>query len=221
MKSLINLLILLAMCAGAAPLPAQQLRLIAGVNITDMYYHDKAKNENMQYTSKQGIHVGLGYERILSPHFSVEGRALITTKGAIIATWDEQDLSMLENRTHFVYLEVPLSAKLYHDFGGAVLYAKAGISGSVAMVGRSAFTLSGVQGEEQTYEEAMVWGEKENPFSFRRWDYGLLVGVGAEAGPVLLEVSCQWGEANLFVNSKREAYHAVLAFTAAWRLWGG
>ena len=217
MKTIVNFSLLLPMLCISMHLQAQRISLKVAMNMTDMYFYNEAEGLGRNFNTLKSMQAGIMYEKILTNYLSLESSLMVTGKGAMIVESDLSSNRRIENSLRFTYVEVPVCLKVYHDFNGAKLFAQAGLSGSVALMGSSEISTKTPEGIK-TSKSSIQWGIKERTHPFRRLDYGLLVGAGVEFGRVQLGLSCQWGEANIYLTEGREVYHAVLAFSTAFRL---
>ena len=160
------------------------LGIKGGVNLSN-YYGDELTEKN----AKVGFHVGLLGEYEFNYNMAIQSGLFFTTKGLKTesADWNakySENLMYLQLPVHYAFkLDVTPGTRLVFHAGPYVAY---GVGGS-----RNA-SVGNISAE---WDVDNIFGDKAvqyNPF-----DAGLGLGVGAEFGPILLDLGWDLGLVNI------------------------
>lgn len=186
---------------------AQGFGIKAGLNLSNMLSEDDEFVYSDYYDNKAGFHLGVTAEFPVSEMFSFETGLLFTQKGLKITNiWGMKvDVSLNLN-----YLEVPLLGKVTYDLGGASIYGQLG-----PYVG---FGLSG-KWKSEDEEEDVEWGSDEMKDDFKRLDFGLNIGAGAQISNITIGATYGLGLANISPDDYRgyRENHRVIAISIGYK----
>jgi hypothetical protein len=185
MKKL-RLTVAVMMLAIVTSVSAQvNLGIKGGVNMSNLVYDDEIDDNN----PKIGFNVGLALDYEFVPSSAIQTGLFFSTKGfkAEDASLDveyTENLMYLQIPVHYAYkLEVTPGTRIVFHAGP---YAALGVGGSrKAKVG----DLSG------EWDVDKIFGDSDG--QYKPFDAGLGLGVGAEFGPVLLDLGWDMGLVNI------------------------
>jgi outer membrane protein W len=167
----------------------------AGLNLSNM--HSKDNNDTYDDNAKMnpGFHLGATAEFPLTEMFSFETGLMLSTKGTMESYKDTYSGNTYESKVklNLFYLDIPLTAKASYDIGGAKIY---GAFGPYLGVGLSGKIKSEVTGETATTED-VKWGSSSSNDYLKRFDYGMIIGAGAEIKAIQIGLSYGLGLANI------------------------
>lgn len=181
-----RLVLVVAMLAIVTGASAQlNLGVKGGVNMSN-FYGDELDDQNV----KIGFHVGLAADYEFAYNSAIQTGLFFTTKGAKYsesigdASADFTVNPMyLQLPVHYAYkLDVTPGTRIVFHAGPYVAYGIGGKS-----------KLSGSLGDWDGGTEWDVFGDD----GFKRFDAGLGLGVGAEFGPILLDLGWDMGLVNI------------------------
>ena len=181
-----RLVLVVAMLAIVTGASAQlNLGVKGGVNMSN-FYGDELDDQNV----KIGFHVGLAADYEIAYNSAIQTGLFFTTKGAKYsesigdASADFTVNPMyLQLPVHYAYkLDVTPGTRIVFHAGPYVAYGIGGKS-----------KLSGSLGDWDGETEWDVFGDD----GFKRFDAGLGLGVGAEFGPILLDLGWDMGLVNI------------------------
>ena len=181
-----RLVLVVAMLAIVTGASAQlNLGVKGGVNMSN-FYGDELDDQNV----KIGFHIGLAADYEFAYNSAIQTGLFFTTKGAKYsesigdATGDFTVNPMyLQLPVHYAYkLDVTPGTRIVFHAGPYVAYGIGGKS-----------KLSGSLGDWDGETEWDVFGDD----GFKRFDAGLGLGVGAEFGPILLDLGWDMGLVNI------------------------
>lgn len=181
-----RIMLVVAMFALVSAVSAQtSLGVKGGVNMSN-FYGDDLDDQNV----KIGFHIGLAADYEFAYNSAIQTGLFFTTKGAKYsesigdATGDFTANPMyLQLPVHYAYkLDVTPGTRIVFHAGPYVAYdigGKAKASGSI--------------GNLEAEVESDVFGDN----GLKRFDAGLGLGVGAEFGPILLDLGWDMGLVNI------------------------
>lgn len=181
-----RLVLVVAMLAIVTGASAQlNLGVKGGVNMSN-FYGDDLDDQNV----KIGFHIGLAADYEIAYNSAIQTGLFFTTKGAKYsesigdASADFTVNPMyLQLPVHYAYkLDVTPGTRIVFHAGPYVAYGIGGKS-----------KLSGSLGDWDGATEWDVFGDD----GFKRFDAGLGLGVGAEFGPILLDLGWDMGLVNI------------------------
>lgn len=181
-----RLVLVVAMLAIVTGASAQlNLGVKGGVNMSN-FYGDELDDQNV----KIGFHIGLAADYEIAYNSAIQTGLFFTTKGAKYsesigdASADFTVNPMyLQLPVHYAYkLDVTPGTRIVFHAGPYVAYGIGGKS-----------KLSGSLGDWDGGTEWDVFGDD----GFKRFDAGLGLGVGAEFGPILLDLGWDMGLVNI------------------------
>lgn len=222
MKNLLKLLVLVIAFAMTTQSYAQ-LRVKAGLNLSNMVVADDDDSYDDDLESNPGFHVGVTTEVPLSDLFSFETGLILSTKG--YKTSDEGSILGIdyksESNLNLLYVDIPLTAKVKAEVGGANIYGVFGPYVGVGLSGKGTSETT-VLGDTETDENDVEWGSDENDDDFKRLDFGLLVGAGVEIKSVQVGLTYGLGLANVspYSDNGYSANHRVLGVSLGYKIGG-
>jgi hypothetical protein len=127
MKNFLKLFAVILLIAFSIELFAQNFGVKAGLNLSEMVIKDDDMSIHGLKTNL-GFNLGVTAEFPITTMFSFETGLMLNTKGFRIiekVTILQQTMELKAKKNIF-YLDIPLTAKLGFDVGGARIYALAG-----------------------------------------------------------------------------------------------
>lgn len=182
-----RLLLVIAMIAMVTAASAQMhLGVKGGVNMSN-FYGDELDDNNV----KIGFHVGLAADFDFAYNSAIQTGLYFTTKGAKYSTTISSVTADLTVNPMYLQLPVHYAYKIDVSPGTRVVlhagpYTAYGVGGKSKIKG----SVGGMSGEE----ESDVFGDDG---FLKRFDAGLGLGVGAEFGPLLLDLGWDMGLVNI------------------------
>jgi hypothetical protein len=179
----IRLFLVLAMFAVATAVSSQvSLGVKGGVNMSN-FYGDELDNENV----KIGFNVGLLADYEFSYNSAIQTGLFFTTKGF---KYDSQNLDYTEN---LMYLQLPVhyAYKLDVSPGTRVVF-HAGPYAAYGIGGSRKLDVGELSGE---WDVDKIFGDGAG--QYKAFDAGLGLGVGAEFGPILVDLGWDMGLVNI------------------------
>lgn len=195
-----------------------------GLNVSDIAGID---DENLNFKSKAGFHVGGLVDVSLSKRFSVQSGLFYTMRGGGLKDWeyDDEDEIEIERKekitTH--YFQVPVWGSYKYDFGPVAISAFTGPYIALGIGGRyiSNYEAEDISENEQFYlkSKSKVFGSKARDarpnmkesndntlyydngnLGWRRFDIGWSLGAGVHYKVYYLGLQYDWG----FINMDRQ-----------------
>lgn len=183
-----KLTLVVAMLAIVTAASAQMsLGVKGGMNMSN-FYGDELNDKNM----KIGFHIGLAADYEFMPSMAIQTGLFLTTKGSKTTG---EFLGIKGEYTHNpMYLQVPVhfAYKLDATPGTRIVF-HAGPYVAYGVAGKSKLKVS-AGGESRTSEGTNLFGDKG---SLKPFDAGLGLGVGAEFGPILVDLGWDMGLVNI------------------------
>lgn len=179
----IRLMLVLAVLAVATVVSAQvSLGVKGGLNMSN-FYGDELDNENV----KIGFNVGLLADYEFSYNSAIQTGLFFTTKGF---KYDSQALDYTEN---LMYLQLPVhyAYKLDVSPGTRVVF-HAGPYVAYGVGGSRKAKVGNLSGE---WDVDKIFGDGAR--QYKPFDAGLGLGVGAEFGPILVDLGWDMGLVNI------------------------
>ncbi|MDP3463019.1 MAG: porin family protein [Bacteroidales bacterium] len=186
MKKIIALIACLIAFTYATETYAQIFGVKAGLNMSTMLAKDDDDTYSDDLKSLLGFHIGATAELPFGDMFAFEPGLLISTKGYKV------DSDSYEGTLSLMYVEVPLNAKAYLEVGGIKLYGTAGPYLGFGVTGKF---------KSDDDDESVEWGSDEDESDFKRLDFGLNIGAGAQFGPIEAGLTYGLGLANISPSS--------------------
>ena len=182
-----RMVLVVAMIAMVTAVSAQMnLGIKGGVNMSN-FYGEELDDQNM----KIGFHVGLAADYEFAYNSAIQTGLYFTTKGAKYSS-SFGDASG-EFTVNPMYLQIPVHYAYKLDVTpGTRIVFHAGPYAAYGVGGKSKFSAS--VGEVSGESEADVFGDDG---FLKNFDAGLGLGVGAEFGPMLLDLGWDMGLINI------------------------
>ncbi|WP_430931188.1 porin family protein [Saccharicrinis sp. 156] len=219
MKKATTLLLVTAISLLSFQTYAQTFGIKGGLNLSNVLAKDDDDTYSDDFKMNPGFHIGPTVEFPLNEMVSFESGLLLSTKGfkSSEKETDMGDTWEYEVKLNAVYIDIPLTAKTTFDVGGAKIY---GIFGPYVGIG-----LSGKEkeeytqdGETETYEADIEWGNDEDEDHLKRLDYGLTAGAGIIVNNIQLGLSYDLGLANIsaYTGDGTKIKNKVLRFSVGY-----
>ena len=181
---------------------SQTFGLKAGYSLSDMLMKDGGDNVSDELSARSGFHFGPTMEFEINENFSIETAFLFTTKGISMSESESVDNVTFSSdlELNLFYMDIPVYAKAYVDFGSVRLYGMlgpyvaAGLTGKIKMEGSAG---PGLYSEE----DDISWGSGEED-DLKRLAAGIALGGGVHVHSLLFEVSTHLGLSNLSPHSE-------------------
>jgi hypothetical protein len=196
---------------------AQTIGIKGGLNLSNMIMKDDNGTYSDEFKMNPGFHIGIIMDIPFSNIISLETGLLLDTKGAkekddyngVASTW----------KMNLYYLDIPVTFKALHELNSNVkLY---GVIGPYIGIGLSGKMKSVVeyQGNKETDEEDIEWGNDENEDMLKRFDFGITFGGGVEISTFLIGISYDLGLANIstYTDYGSKINNRVLKFSFGYR----
>jgi hypothetical protein len=215
MKNLMRGIVTTIICLTCSQVYGQKYGIKAGMNFANMLAKDNSETYD-DIKMKTGFHIGFIMEHPISEILSVESGLLLSTKGMKI----EENIFGIDMTavTNLYYIDVPVALKASYDLGKGNLYLSAGPYIGMGISGKIKMTLE-YEGEKETEEEKIEWGNDEDNDDLLRLDAGLALGCGVEIGATQLGVQYDLGLANLssYTGEGSKINNRVLRISLAYR----
>lgn len=184
-------MLVVAMLAMVTAVSAQMnLGIKGGVNMSN-FYGDELDGKNV----KIGFHIGLAADYDFAYNSAIQTGLYFTTKGAKYTDSFGENISG-EITANPMYLQLPVHYAYKIDVSpGTRIVLHAGPYAAYGVGGK--IKASGSAGDISAETESDVFGDNR----FKRFDAGLGLGVGAEFGPLLLDLGWDMGLVNIADSS--------------------
>lgn len=165
-----------------------------GANVSNSTWD--VKSDNVDKKGKIGFQVGVMAEYTFPTPFQLQTGLFLTTKGAKLKMTDTEEsgeTTNIDQTLNQMYLEIPISAAykmyisnntcLFFNLGPYIAY---GIGGKNKIKTR-------INNEAETETKEDTFGDK----GLKKFDLGLVGGVGMEFGRIIVSLNCELGLKNL------------------------
>lgn len=167
----------------------------AGVNLSNSSYNLKDINPDADKKAKVGFHFGVVAEYALTDAFALQSGLTFTSKGMVIKSvdlWIPRGESHITQTTDMQYLQLPILAvykievepgtKIFFNAGPYLSY---GIGGKVTT--KTRYVNLGDKAEDKQQYDTF----KNN--IYKKVDFGVIGGVGAEFGKMFVNLNYELG----------------------------
>lgn len=221
MKNVTKLLIVALFFIWGAKSFAQPIFGIkAGLNMATMLEKDDDDTYSDDYKSLMGFHAGVTAEFPVNDMFAFETGLFVSNKGVKYEeTMSEDGITVdVTAKVALMYIDIPLTGKVYFDMGGAKIYGLLGPYVGMGLSGK----LKGegeANGVSVDFSTDVEWGSDEETDMFKRLDYGLAVGAGVQVKSIEVGLGYNMGLANISTYSENgyKANNRVLALSVAYK----
>lgn len=217
MKNFLKLFAAILVLTMATESIAQNFGVKAGLNLSNMVIKDN--DDSMEDLKMNlGFHIGATAEFPINDMFTFETGLILNTKGFKIS--EEEDFfgetMELDIKANIYYLDIPLTAKLGFDAGGAKVYALAGPYVGFGLSGKMKTEMT-LAGETESETDDLEFGSDDD--QSKRLDYGLLIGAGVEFGQISVGASYGLGLASMSNNSENgyKESHRVISISLGYK----
>lgn len=200
---------------------SQTLGVKAGLNLSTMHVkYSVSDGENHQLNP--GFHIGPTLEMPINKTLSIETGLLLSTKGfKIEREHDYLNENIKQNeKLNLIYLDIPIIAKLSFDVGNQQIYGILGPYLSTGLTG-SYNTEIEINGTQETHELDVNFGSNKDDGDLKRFDYGLIAGIGINLNSIQVEVNYSLGLADVnvfkYLNNATKATSRVIVISVAYK----
>ncbi|NLO51930.1 MAG: PorT family protein [Bacteroidales bacterium] len=217
MKYLSRVLMILFIVFSGYQINAQTVGIKGGLNLSNMLEKDDDETFSDDYKMNPGFHIGLSVDIPFNKSLSLEPGLLLTTKGM---KYEDDYLGVdISAKAILYYLELPLTIKASQDLGGgSKIFGAVGPYVGLGLSGKVMATAE-YQGQEETEEEKVKWGNDKDKDDLKRLDMGLTFGAGVEISSILIGISYDLGLSNNspYQDNGATSKNRVLKFSIGYR----
>lgn len=223
MKNLAKLIIVIIAFTMSSELFAQKFAVKAGLNLSNMLIKEDGETYSDDFKMRTGFHVGATVDFPINDMFSFETGLLLSTKGFKMSEEEtyEGETYTYEEKLNLLYFDIPLTAKVSFDAGGAKIYGLFGPYLGMGLTGKWKYEAT-YAGETDSEEEDVEWGSDEESDDLKRLDFGLTMGAGVEISSFQIGITYGLGLANVssYTDYETKANNRVLGITVGY-IFGG
>lgn len=235
MKNTINISVLVILVATSFTSSAQSFNMSGGLNLTSFNFFEDGKriyhNDTEEYTfgsvktdakMNSGFNASLGYEFKLNDLLNIETGLSYSTKGFVLvekSTYNYESYSdsrTSKNKFRANYLDLPIALNIGITNGDLRVYGKAGGYFGFGMLANvkyeSFYTDSDGITNTEEYREGVELGDGAN-----RFNYGMILGLGAEYKSLFMEVKYSLGLMNDFAGSDWKIINSNLGISLGYK----
>ena len=190
MKNLVKLLIVVFIVTMVSESFAQTFGVKAGLNLSNQLFKDDDNTYSEDFKMNPGFHIGTIAEFPITEIFSFETGLLLSTKGFRFSreeTFLGETIELI-HKNNLNNLDIPLTAKVSFNVGGAKIYGAIGPYLGMGLFGKIKAT--------ETEEADIEWGSDDKA-DYKRFDFGLFAGAGVEINSIQIGLSYGFGLANI------------------------
>lgn len=185
MKNFTKIVLVIACISISASVFSQTIGIKAGLNLANL--SAKFGGEDMDdLKMRTAFHIGAVAELPVSDLISIQPGLIISSKGSKI------DVDGYKSTMSPLYIDIPVDVKVGGELGSAKVYGAVGPYLGIGIAGKMKDEMNG-----ETTEESIKWGSDENEDDWKRMDFGLGIGAGAEFGAIGVGLTYQLGLTNL------------------------
>ncbi|MBK9271095.1 MAG: PorT family protein [Saprospiraceae bacterium] len=198
MKDLIKFSFVIISLIITSNLFSQNLGVRIGMNLSNMYLADITHLYSKDFKLNPGIHLGLTGNLPLNRIFSLETALLFSKKGFISEGQEDYlgTLAEIKGTTNLFYLDIPLNLKAAFSMKASKIYFLFGPYIGIGIFGESRYEIN-QSGATKTRTELVSWGSDPEYDDIRRYDLGLIMGVGIELTSFQFGINYGFGLANI------------------------
>ena len=194
MKNAITLFFMVILLTMATALNAQKLGVKAGLNLSNILIKDNFDTYTDNNKLSPGFNAGVTVEFSSVGIFGFETGLMLMTKGF---RYEEKGADYnFSEKANVYYIDVPITAKATFDVGGPKIYALLGPFVGVGITGKYKWDDT-YMGYTDSGTETVTWGSDADNDDFKRLDYGIIGGAGAQINSIKLEITYGLGLANI------------------------
>lgn len=182
MKKTVKLLSFAFVIALSTSSFAQTFGVKAGLNLSNIMVKVNGKKTSDDNKLKPGFNIGGTANFEINDKFSFETGLGLSTKGSTHKVGD------IRSSSNLLYIDIPLTAKMSFDMGGAKLYGILGPYCAIAVAASSKY--------DKTSTKIDIGSDKTKD-GLTRFDYGLLVGAGVEIEAIQVGLTYGYGLGNV------------------------
>ena len=221
MKKNFYFIIALVMCAGNAQ--AFEYEPEEGLTWMGLFGMNISALQNHGYNAKLGATMGIRADYMLpNAHGAyITGGLDWTMKGGkisqLVPAGNEQvQTKDATKKYNLHYIEIPIRAGFRYNLAEEIgLYGEVGPYFAIGVGGNHKMRIDGDGADVRTAEDENTYNAfrssydfEKGKYTFQRWDAGISFRVGAEyEGHYNLILGCDWGLADIYRNSLRDAYY--------------
>lgn len=180
-KIKLSLVIVLLSMVSLAGAQTPSFSIKGGLNMSN-FYGDKLSDKSM----RTGFHLGVGADFDFAPNMAIQSGLFFTSKGAkyttdILNSELDVNANFIQLPVHFAYkIDVMPGTRIVLHAGPYIAY---GVGGKAKV---------NIAGESRVENDTF-----DSDFGLKNFDSGLGLGVGAEFGPILVDLGWDMGLVNL------------------------
>lgn len=196
----------------------------AGLNLSEM--NGKFMGERDDHTKmKIGINAGVVADYYFSDVVGLESGLILESKGFEYRYDEDGDLVDKADygklKTNVLYLDIPINLKAQYDLGNARIFGQFGPYIGFALSGKMKTTGDLKDDMEEMgfdTEESLDFGNSAEDDNLKRFDFGLMFGVGVGVSNVEFGAGYDFGLANILPGGDSDNYirNGVLKFSVAY-----
>lgn len=179
-----------------------------GINLSALDFSENFEEIPDEFTLLPGYHIGATADIKISRLFSIETGLLYAKRGG---QFDESSVIYSTPYSYKVkistsYLEIPLKMRINIPLGDpSILFVGAGPYLGIGLNGK-VNTEWNFDGQTESDEEIIEWGNNADNFEIKRLDYGLIGTLGVEVYSISVSASYWWGLANISSYTDEGSY---------------
>ncbi len=190
MSKIYQLIILVVSVLVTSSIHAQKIGIRAGVNMSNMKITNNHPIMGANPNNKIGAHFEMMVDYALNSNLSIESALGISTKGYRVTVDQYKPISGLKYTTTGLrsmnYLDIPVRLKLQTSNTRNKYFASLGPQVGIGLTGK--WHTEKIISERSTIEGKQVgWNDANDVNSFKRLDFGYMVGVGIEMNTLIIE----------------------------------
>lgn len=196
---------------------SQTIRIIGGFNLSNILIKDNEETYSKDFNMNPGFHIGGTVDFPLSSVLSINTGLFLDSKGFKLK--EEEIDVVIKEKLNLYYLDIPIVLKASNEFdNGMKIFGIAGPYIGIGLFGKVKSKYE-FQGNKETSEDEIEWGNDPYEDDFRRFDTGITFGSGIEVKSFLFGISFDLGLFNLVPGSdwNIQVKNRVLRFSVGYR----
>ena len=196
---------------------AQSFGVKGGLNLANLLDKDDDDTWSNDYKMNMGFHIGATMNYPFTDAFSLETGLLLDTKG--FKYEEEAYGAEVKLKGNLYYIDIPITLKASYDIGNnLVMYGTFGPYIGMGLSGKLKIEVK-YEGDTETEEEKIIWGNDEEEDDLKRFDFGLAFGGGVEISAIQIGVSYDLGLANIspYTDDGTIIQNRVLKFSVGYK----
>jgi len=177
----------------------QTIRVKGGANLSSFLEKDDDYTYSEDYKIKPGFHLGPTIEIPLTDLINFETGLLVSSKGY---KYEESETDYEYNeKLKMLYVDIPLTAKVYHEVNNLRLFGFAGPQLGLALNGT--VKVEETDGGDSYEEEFDIdFGNDENDDHLKKMELSASIGIGVEINALQISVHYNPGLSNISADKR-------------------